>query len=230
MLTRHNKRNKIDSSDERYGRACETKKRENSTNHSAQSLTRTGQDQVQKNLVRVHIFESFQMLSLHIIFVSSVILLLSFFSVFGAVSSVSVDAWCSVDDANGFVLNPPHQYFYVNCSGLFNSSNWLSWSIKLDPPTIGVNVIIMPTSIYTAEDNIQQFIDGGWWQSNYQLNDIFSAQERYMPPCDWSYNGGMLWLVQFIGGLQQPANITFTHDWYGPIPAGSVPQLKIRDA
>ncbi len=36
----------------------------------------------------------------------------------------------------------------------------------------------MPTSIYTPDDSIQQFIDGGWWQSNYQLNNIVSAQER----------------------------------------------------
>ncbi len=169
------------------------------------------------------------MLSPFVILVSSVILLLSFFSVSGGASLAS-DAWCSVDDANGFVLKPPHHYFYVNCSGSFNSSNWLSWSIKVYPPTVGVNVIIMPTSIYTPDDNYQQFANGSWWQSNYQLNSIISAEEQYIPPCDWSYNGGMLWLVQFIGGLQQPANITFTHDWYGPIPAGSVPQLKIRDA
>ncbi len=169
------------------------------------------------------------MLSPFVILVSSVILLLSFFSVFGG-ASLSSDAWCSVDDANGFVLKPPHHYFYVNCSGSFNSSNWLSWSIKVYPPTVGVNVIIMPTSIYTPDDNYQQFANGSWWQSNYQLNSIISAEEQYIPPCDWNYDGGMLWLVQFIGGLQQPANVTFTHDWYGPIPAESVPQLKIQDA
>ncbi len=112
----------------------------------------------------------------------------------------------------------PHHIFTFTSTVRAHSTvpTGLSWSVKVDPPTKLVTMWSLLCQLQSillmiAFNNLLTEVGG-----NRIINWIISFLLK--SACDWSYNGEMLWLVQFIGGLQQPANITFTHDWYGPIP------------
>ncbi len=51
----------------------------------------------------------------------------------------------------------------------------------------------------------------------YQMNRVAAAEETFYPACNWSYDGGMIWLIEFTGGLNQKVNLTFSHQWSGPL-------------
>ncbi len=87
----------------------------------------------------------------------------------------------------------------------------------------------MPTTLSsTPDDNFHQYTSGNWWVSNYQMNRVAAAEEIFYPACNWSYDGGMLWMIEFIGGLNQKVNLTFSHQWSGPYAIDDEPLAKIQ--